>query len=149
MDKKQAQENIKSLIRLLNQYGHEYYVLDNPSVPDVEYDEKLQELRKLEEQFPSLITADSPTQRVGAEPLDAFQKVEHAIPMLSLGNAFNEADIKAFADRVNRHVDGPVEYICELKIDGLAISLTYENGQFIRGATRGDGTIGEDITSNL
>lgn len=149
MDKKQAKEKIKSLIRLLNQYGHEYYVLDNPSVPDVEYDQKFQELRKLEEQFPSLITSDSPTQRVGAEPLDAFQKVEHAIPMLSLGNAFNEADIKSFADRVNRHVDGPVEYICELKIDGLAISLTYENGQFIRGATRGDGTIGEDITSNL
>ncbi|WP_188455107.1 NAD-dependent DNA ligase LigA [Virgibacillus oceani] len=149
MDIQQAQEQIQTLRELLIQYGHEYYVLDNPSVPDSEYDQKLQELRKLEEEFPELITADSPTQRVGAEPLDAFQKVQHNVPMLSLGNAFNEQDLRDFARRASQGTDKPLSYVCELKIDGLAISLTYENGRFVRGATRGDGTTGEDITSNL
>src|SRR5699024_10303285 len=106
----------------LNQYGHEYYVLDQPSVPDVEYDQKLQELLKLEEKFPELIAIDSPTQRVGAEPLDAFQKVEHSVPMRSLGNAFNEADLRDFNRRVTELTGETVEYVCELKIDGLAIS---------------------------
>ncbi|WP_085993297.1 NAD-dependent DNA ligase LigA [Oceanobacillus senegalensis] len=149
MNKKQAQEKINELRELLNQYSHEYYVLDKPTVPDVEYDEKLQELLKLEDQFPELVTEDSPTQRVGGEPLDAFEKVEHRVPMLSLGNAFNEQDLRDFARRAEEGVDGPISFVCELKIDGLAISLSYENGKFVRGATRGDGTIGEDITQNL
>ncbi|WP_099157694.1 NAD-dependent DNA ligase LigA [Virgibacillus ndiopensis] len=149
MDIQQAQEQIQKLRDLLIQYGHEYYVLDKPSVPDSEYDQKLQELRKLEEEFPELVTADSPTQRVGAEPLDAFQKVQHNVPMLSLGNAFNAEDLRDFARRASQGTDEPLSYVCELKIDGLAISLTYEDGRFVRGATRGDGTTGEDITSNL
>lgn len=149
MDKLQAQEKIDSLRTLLNSYAHEYYVLDKPSVPDSEYDEKLAELRQLEEQFPDLITTDSPTQRVGGEPLEGFQKVQHSIPMLSLGNAFNEQDLRDFARRASQGTSKPLAFVCELKIDGLAISLTYEDGKFVRGATRGDGTTGEDITSNL
>lgn len=149
MDQQQAQKEIEALREVLNQYGYEYYVLDKPSVPDVEYDQKLQELRKLEEEFPELVTQDSPTQRVGGEPLEAFQKVEHKVPMLSLGNAFNEQDLRDFAKRAAQGTDEPVSFVCELKIDGLAISLTYENGKFILGSTRGDGAIGENITSNL
>ncbi|HLS07467.1 NAD-dependent DNA ligase LigA [Lentibacillus sp.] len=149
MDKQQAQQQIAELRELLNHYNHEYYVLDNPSVPDAEYDRKMQELIKLEEAFPELITADSPSQRVGGEPLDAFQKVQHNVPMLSLGNAFNEGDLRDFARRASQGTDDPISFVCELKIDGLAVSLTYENGKFVRGATRGDGTTGEDITSNL
>lgn len=149
MDNQQAREKIAELRKLLNQYGHEYYVLDNPSVPDAEYDQKMQELIKLEQDFPDWVTADSPTQRVGGEPLDAFQKVQHNVPMLSLGNAFNEGDLRDFARRADQLTDEPISFVCELKIDGLAVSLTYENGRFVRGATRGDGTTGEDITSNL
>lgn len=149
MDKQQAQQQIKELRKLLNQYGHEYYVLDNPSVPDSEYDRKMQDLLKLEEEFPELVTADSPSQRIGGEPLDAFQKVQHNVAMMSLGNAFNEGDLRDFARRANEGTDEPISFVCELKIDGLAVSLTYENGKFVRGATRGDGTTGEDITSNL
>lgn len=149
MDKAQAQEKIESLKELLNQYAHEYYVLDKPSVPDSEYDQKLEELRRLEEEFPELITSDSPTQRIGGEPLEGFQKVQHSIPMLSLGNAFNEQDLRDFARRASQGTDKPLSFVCELKIDGLAIALTYEDGKFVRGATRGDGTTGEDITSNL
>ncbi|MFD2045205.1 NAD-dependent DNA ligase LigA [Ornithinibacillus salinisoli] len=149
MDKNQAQEKINGLKEILNRYAHEYYVLDRPSVPDAEYDQKLQELRSLEENFPELITADSPTQRIGGEPLEGFQKVQHTVPMLSLSNAFNEQDLRDFARRASQGTDKPLSFVCELKIDGLAISLTYENGQFVRGATRGDGTTGEDITSNL
>ncbi|MEN1969603.1 NAD-dependent DNA ligase LigA [Lentibacillus sp. N15] len=149
MDKQQAQEQIDALKEVLNQYGYEYYVLDKPSVPDSEYDQKLQELQKLEASFPELITPDSPTQRVAAQPSDAFQKVHHKVPMLSLANAFNTGDLRDFDRRVQEGCDQPVSYVCELKIDGLAISLLYENGKFTRGATRGDGTTGEDITTNL
>ncbi|MGX9932625.1 NAD-dependent DNA ligase LigA [Virgibacillus salarius] len=149
MDRQQAQDKVKQLTEILNHYNYEYHVLDNPSVPDAVYDQKMQELRKLEEAFPDLVTAESPTQRVGGEPLDAFQKVQHKIPMLSLGNAFNEQDLRDFARRASQGTDEPVQFVCELKIDGLAVSLTYENGKLVRGATRGDGTTGEDITSNL
>lgn len=149
MDINEATKRVEELKKLLNQYGHEYYVLDRPSVPDSEYDQKMQELIQLEEAYPELITTDSPTQRVGGEPLEGFKKVEHQIPMLSLGNAFNETDLRAFDRRVRERLNEPVRYVCELKIDGLAVSLIYENGQFIQGATRGDGTVGEDITSNL
>lgn len=149
MNKNQAKEQIDALKELLNQYGYEYYVLDKPSVPDSEYDQRLQELIKLEEEYPELVTADSPTQRVGGQPLEGFEKVEHRIQMLSLGNAFNESDLRDFDRRVRESTNYPVSYVCELKIDGLAVSLTYEDGQFTQGSTRGDGTVGEDITSNL
>ncbi|MFA1819415.1 NAD-dependent DNA ligase LigA [Virgibacillus oceani] len=149
MDKQQVQKEINELKKLLNQYGYEYYVLDKPTVPDAEYDQKLHELIRLETAFPDLITADSPTQRVGGEPLEGFQKVEHHVPMMSLGNAFNEQDVRDFVRRASQGTDEPIDFVCELKIDGLAVSLSYENGKLTRGATRGDGTIGEDITTNL
>lgn len=149
MDKHEAERRIQELRDLLNEYNYQYYVLDAPTVPDSEYDRLMQELMKLEEQFPELVTPNSPTQRVGGEPLDAFEKIEHAAPMLSLSNAFNEQDLRDFDRRVRERVGSNVAYVCELKIDGLAVALTYENGEFIQGATRGDGTIGEDITNNL
>jgi len=149
MDKQTAEKQVKELHRLLTQYNYEYHVLDNPSVPDAEYDRLMRELLDIEKEFPELVTPDSPSQRVGGEILSAFDKVVHEIPMLSLGNAFNEADLRDFDRRVKQTVGEDVEYVCELKIDGLAISLRYEQGLFRQGSTRGDGTIGEDITSNL
>ncbi|MGM7703509.1 NAD-dependent DNA ligase LigA [Pseudalkalibacillus sp. Hm43] len=149
MTEEQAKTKIEELSTVLNQYNYEYHVLDKPSVPDAEYDAKLHELMKLEQEYPHLRQEDSPTQRVGGEPLEGFQKVEHRTPMLSLGNAFNEQDLRDFDRRVREGVGGQVRYVCELKIDGLAVSLLYDNGRFARGATRGDGTIGEDITNNL
>ncbi len=149
MDKQSALKQVQELHELLNTYNYEYHVLDKPSVPDSEYDRLMQELIKLEEQFPELKTPDSPTQRVGGVTLEAFQKVEHRTPMLSLGNAFNEIDLRDFDRRVRQAVGDDVQYVVELKIDGLAVSLRYENGLFVQGATRGDGTTGEDITENL
>ncbi|HET7629036.1 MAG TPA: NAD-dependent DNA ligase LigA [Bacillales bacterium] len=149
MERKEAERRIEQLRDVLEQYNYEYHVLDNPSVPDAEYDRLMKELRELEEEHPDLVTEDSPTQRVGGEPIDAFTKVEHVVPMLSLGNAFGESDMRDFDRRVRQAVGDDVSYVCELKIDGLAVSLLYENGRFVRGATRGDGTVGEDITVNL
>lgn len=149
MEQNLAEKRVKELHNLLNQYGYEYYVLDNPSVPDAEYDALLNELISLEEQFPSLKTNDSPSQRIGGEILDMFSKVQHQRPMLSLGNAFNDADLRDFDRKVRAAIGDDFSYVCELKIDGLAISLRYENGLFEQGATRGDGTTGEDITANL
>lgn len=148
MDKQSAEKRVQELHELLNQYNYEYHVLDNPSVPDAEYDRLMRELIELEEQFPELKTADSPSQRVGGAVLEAFEKVEHRVPMLSLANAFNEQDLRDFDRRVRQAV-GDVEYVVELKIDGLAVSLRYENGLFVQGSTRGDGVTGEDITENL
>lgn len=144
-----SQQRIKELRDLLNQYNYEYYILDNPSVPDAEYDRLMQELIALEDKHPELVTADSPSQRVGGKPLDSFKKVEHKVPMLSLGNAFNEEDLRDFDRRIEKEVGSEFSYIAEMKIDGLAVSLQYEDGIFVQGATRGDGTTGEDITSNL
>jgi DNA ligase (NAD+) len=149
MDMKQAEKRIKELQEVLTQYGYEYYVLDKPTISDHEYDQLLRELISLENQFPQFITPDSPTQRVGGEVLEGFKKVEHRVPMLSLSNAFNEQDLRDFDRRVRQALGEDYEYVCELKIDGLAISLRYENGKFVQGATRGDGTVGEDITVNL
>ncbi|HEO8419487.1 NAD-dependent DNA ligase LigA [Niallia sp. FSL W8-0635] len=149
MEQNLAEKRVKELHNLLNQYGYEYYVLDNPSVPDAEYDALLNELIHLEEQFPSLKTNDSPSQRIGGEILDMFSKVQHQKPMLSLGNAFNEGDLRDFDRKVRAAIGDDFSYVCELKIDGLAVSLRYENGLFEQGATRGDGTTGEDITANL
>ncbi|MGW8427352.1 MULTISPECIES: NAD-dependent DNA ligase LigA [Bacillaceae] len=149
MDLQAAEKKVLELQTLLNQYSYEYYVMDQPSVPDAEYDRLLRELIEYEEEFPELQTADSPTQRVGGAILDMFEKVEHTTPMLSLGNAFNESDLRDFDRKVRQSVGDDFSYVCELKIDGLAVTLQYENGYFVRGATRGDGTIGEDITANL
>lgn len=150
MDQAKAEQEIKALSQTLEQYNYQYHVLDNPSVPDAEYDKKMQQLQQLEKQFPGLVTPSSPTHRVGGEPLEGFKKVQHSVPMLSLANAFNDADLKDFDRRVREGLDiDTVTYVCELKIDGLAVSLRYQDGIFIQGATRGDGETGEDITSNL
>ncbi|KZB90497.1 DNA ligase (NAD(+)) LigA [Bacillus sp. VT 712] len=149
MDLETSKQRIQELHELLNRYNYEYHVLDQPTVPDAEYDRLMNELIKLEEAFPELKTQDSPTQRVGGQVLDAFQKVEHRTPMLSLGNAFDEQDLRDFDRRIRQVVGDDFSYVCELKIDGLAVSLLYEDGYLVRGATRGDGTIGEDITENL
>lgn len=147
MDK--LEERVKELHKLLYDYGYAYYVLDDPIVPDAVYDQYLHELIALEEQNPNLILPDSPTQRVGAVVSEGFQKVTHTNPMLSLSNAFNEADLRDFDRRIQGIIDVSPTYVCELKIDGLAVSLLYEEGRLVRGATRGDGTTGEDITSNI
>ncbi len=124
-------------------------MLDDPEVSDAEYDDLMKELRALEERFPELVTPDSPTQRVGGTPADLFAPVEHRTPMLSLDNAFSREEIEAWAARVERGVGSGASYSCELKIDGVAVALTYEDGVLTKGATRGDGRIGEDITANV
>lgn len=149
MDQQAAETRVQELHVQLNQLNYDYYVLDQPTASDAEYDQLLRELIELEEKFPQLKSPDSPTQRVGGAVLDMFEKVQHQSPMLSLGNAFGEQDLLDFDRRVRQAVGDQISYVCELKIDGLAVSLRYENGLFVRGATRGDGTIGEDITSNI
>ncbi|MFC6040424.1 NAD-dependent DNA ligase LigA [Paenisporosarcina macmurdoensis] len=149
MDKVQLEERVKELNQLLHDTGYAYYVLDQPLVPDAVYDQYLQELIAIESEFPDLIYPDSPTQRVGGTILQGFNKVAHTYPMLSLSNAFGREDLDDFDRRIRASIGDDFSYVCELKIDGLAISLTYENGVFVRGATRGDGRVGEDITENL
>ncbi|EAC8434767.1 NAD-dependent DNA ligase LigA [Listeria monocytogenes] len=144
-DKKRYEE----LINILDQYSYDYYVIDNPTVEDAEYDQKMQELLKIEEAHPEWVTPESPSKRVGGEVLEGFKKVAHDTPMLSLANAFNQEDLAEFDRRIRDKVGDDIAYMCELKIDGLAVSLQYENGKYKQGATRGDGTIGEDITANL
>ena len=145
MSVKQRMDEIE---KLLNKYNYEYYVLDKPSVEDSEYDRLMQELLSLEEEYPELKSDTSPTTRVGSEVVTSFEKIVHQRPMLSLGNVFNEDEIVKFDERIKKEGFNP-EYVCELKIDGLAISLVYENGNLVRGVTRGDGRIGENITSNV
>ncbi len=143
-------ETIQQLRKDLERYSHAYYVLDNPIVPDSEYDRLYRELQALEAAHPELVTPDSPTQRVGGVPLAQFEKVQHRIPMLSLQNGLNEAEIAAFDRRVAEELGVPeVEYTAELKFDGLAVNLRYEKGQLVQAATRGDGSIGENITANV
>ena len=144
-------EEIKTLRDQLNDWSHRYYVLDDPSVPDAEYDRAFRRLEALEAEHPDLVTSDSPTQRVGDRPLEAFDEVRHDVPMLSLGNAFDEQELRDFDQRVRERlgVKGPVSYVAEPKLDGLAVSLLYENGELVRAATRGDGETGEDITVNV
>ncbi|MBE0505273.1 MAG: NAD-dependent DNA ligase LigA [Marinospirillum sp.] len=150
-----ANQRIQSLRQQLNEHNYRYYVLDDPSVPDAEYDRLFRELQQLESEHPELISADSPTQRVGAEPLKAFPSVTHQVPMLSLGNVFDDASLQAFVSRVMRELDDlgravdQAEFCCEPKLDGLAISLIYQKGQLVQGVTRGDGQTGEGITENL
>ncbi|MDO9273272.1 MAG: NAD-dependent DNA ligase LigA [Rugosibacter sp.] len=143
-------EQAKDLRAALLQHDYLYYVLDAPTVPDAEYDRLFRQLQVLEAEHPELQTPDSPTQRIGGRPLPAFGQVNHTVPMLSLNNAFSLDEVTAFDRRCREGLDEPaIDYACEPKFDGLAISLRYENGLFVQGATRGDGTVGEDVTQNL
>lgn len=143
-----VKKHIDELVELLNKASYEYHTLDKPTITDQEYDNYLHELVSLEEKYPELVRSDSPTVRVGGEVIDDFQKVRHEIPMLSLSNVFNESEIVHFDEKVKKFVPNP-SYVCELKIDGLSVSLIYKNGELVRGATRGDGVVGEDITHNV
>ncbi|MDZ5440083.1 NAD-dependent DNA ligase LigA [Enterococcus cecorum] len=150
MEKDQALAKIKNLQKKLNEYAYFYYVKDQPKVLDSEYDKLYQELVQLETQYPESITPDSPTQRVGGVILDGFEKAVHEVPLYSLNDAFSKEELEAFDARVAKALGHHnYSYECELKIDGLSISLRYENGRFVRGATRGDGSVGENITENL
>ncbi|MBO0453442.1 MULTISPECIES: NAD-dependent DNA ligase LigA [Enterococcus] len=144
-----AEKRSAELREELNQYAYEYYVQDQPSVEDFVYDKKYQELVEIETEYPDLITPESPTQRVGGKVLEGFEKVVHDIPLYSLNDVFSKEELIAFDERVKKALGYSVSYCCELKIDGLSISLKYEDGLFIQGATRGDGTVGENITENL
>jgi len=146
-----AVDRAQRLREQLDYHNHRYYVLDDPEVSDAEYDRLLRELQSLEAQYPDLVTRDSPTQRVGAEPVKSFGEVVHELPMLSLANAFDETEVRAFDKRVREllDTDDDIEYAAEPKLDGLAISLLYRDGRFVRGATRGNGVKGEDITDNV
>ncbi len=148
MDLKGARERAQSLREELNYHNYRYYVLDDPVIADGEYDAMMRELLGIEETYPQLITPDSPTRRVGAPPGEAFEPVRHRARMLSLDNVFDQDELAAFIQRVENAV-GETDYVCELKIDGAGVALTYEGGAFVRGATRGDGVSGEDITANL
>ncbi len=146
----ELQAQVKRLRELLTQYEYEYYVLDAPTVPDSEYDRLFHQLNAIEIEHPVLITADSPTQRVGAKAVNAFASVTHRVPMLSLNNAFSEEELLAFENRIMDMVDqDTMDYAVEPKFDGLAVTLSYENGVFVQGATRGDGFAGEDVSHNL
>ncbi len=146
----EAEERIKELRRQVEHHNRQYYELDAPEISDAEYDALFRELVELEGQYPELVTPDSPTQRVGGPPSDAFAKVTHRVPMLSLGNAFDREEVREFDRRIHRLLgDVAVEYVTELKIDGLAISLLYVDGLYKIGATRGDGYVGEDVTPNV
>ncbi len=151
MDLKEAEKKIKDLREKIRYHEHRYYVMDDPEISDAEFDQLMNELLELEEEFPQLVRPDSPTQRVGGEPLDSFEKVEHSSEMLSLGNAFDEGELRNFTDRIYRRLSSlkEIEFIVEHKIDGLSAILRYENGSFVLGATRGNGSIGENVSSNL
>ena len=151
MNKHEARQRIQELSEELHYHNYRYYILDDPVISDAEYDRKFRELQNLEEQFPDFRSPDSPTQRVGAPPLDEFETVKHRIPMLSLQNALTVEELRNFDAQVKRALDSrdPVSYVCEPKLDGLAVELVYENGTFVQGSTRGDGFSGENITRNL
>src|SRR6185503_5423936 len=141
---------IAELRQKLEYHNYLYYVKDAPEISDAEYDRMFRELLELEKAHPELASPDSPTQRVGGEPLERFAKVQHHAPMLSLANAFSEDELRAFNRRVSGGLDrADPAYVTELKIDGVAMALTYQNGRFVRGATRGNGVIGENVTANL
>lgn len=143
-------EEIFKLVALLNKYSYDYYVEDNPQISDTEYDTLYKQLEKLEQEYPEFILDNSPTQRVGDRVLDEFEKVIHKVPMLSLSNTFSIEDLRDFDSRISKlSSDDSIEYICELKIDGLAISINYENGKLVSAATRGDGIVGENVTENI
>ena len=146
-----ASVRLNQLITDITEFNYQYYVLDNPTVPDAEYDRLMLELTQIEKTFPTLLTSDSPSQKVGGMPLAQFEQVEHEVPMLSLDNAFDEESMYAFEKRMQDRVkrSDEITYSCEPKLDGLAVSLLYQNGKLVRGATRGDGSVGENISANV
>ena len=141
-------DRMDELIKILNEADYNYHVLDNPIITDQEYDKYLRELINLEEENPDKVRDDSPTKRVGGKVLDKFEKHRHKIPMMSLSNVFNEDEIRDFDRKIKKDSVKP-SYVCELKIDGLSVSLNYEDGKLVSAATRGDGVVGEDITENV
>src|SRR5207244_2456589 len=144
----EARHRHAELSQEIDDAQYRYYVLDQPTYSDAEYDVRMRELEALEERFSALRTPDSPTQRVGAGFTTSLANITHAEPMLSLGNVFSEAELDTWAARTERDAGGPVHYLCELKIDGLAVNLTYAKGRLVTAATRGTGVIGEDVTAN-
>lgn len=150
-NKSEIEKRVAELRATLDNYNYQYYVLDHPTVPDAEYDRLLRELQQIETEHPELVSTDSPTQRVGAKPDNGFEEVTHELPMLSLDNAMTDEELVSFDKRIKDRLksSADIEYVCEPKLDGLAVSLLYENGQLVRGATRGDGTTGENITLNV
>src|ERR1700757_3145862 len=147
---KDAEKRIEALREKIRRHEHFYYVLDNPEISDAEFDTLMRQLKDLESEHPSLITPDSPTQRVGGKPREGFVKVRHSTPMLSLDNTYNEEELRAWERRVHELTGrSEVDYVCELKLDGMSLALVYEDGRLARGVTRGDGTTGEDVTLNV
>ncbi|MBF8984340.1 NAD-dependent DNA ligase LigA [Lutibacter sp. B2] len=149
MNIQEAKIEIEKLTNELNEHNYNYYVLDHPTISDYEYDQMMNKLIEIEKEFPELMQSDSPTQRVGGVALESFNQVTHTVPMLSLDNSYNQGDLLDFDGRTRKALDEEVEYVVEPKIDGLSVTLSYENGIFVKGATRGDGYIGENITQNL
>jgi DNA ligase (NAD+) len=145
----EIKERIESLVKELNEHNYRYYVLAQPTISDFDYDKKLEELARLEKEYPEYLDPDSPTIKVGGYITKEFETVKHKWPMLSLGNTYNEQDLKDFDERVRKAIGDDFEYVCELKFDGLSISLSYENGKMLRAVTRGDGTQGDDVTNNV
>src|SRR5438105_2416371 len=146
------QDRLNELRAAIRHHEERYYIHNDPDIADEEFDRLLHELERLEAEHPDLVTQDSPTQRVAGRPVEGFATVEHLVPMLSLDNAYNEDELRAFDERVRKGAgrgDAQMVYVAELKIDGLSLALTYEDGRLVRGATRGDGTRGEDVTANV
>ncbi|HNS43125.1 MAG TPA: NAD-dependent DNA ligase LigA, partial [Taishania sp.] len=149
MEENQAKERISYLVGYLNQCNYEYYVESNPTISDFEFDQLLKELETLEKQFPQFAVDYSPTKRVGGDITKKFEVVKHTYPMLSLSNTYSEEEIVDWANRIKKLISEPLEYVCELKYDGVAIGIKYENGILTQAVTRGDGTQGENITANV
>lgn len=149
MKKSEAKERIEKLRKELEEHNSRYYVLNQPLISDFEYDILLNELNTLEKKFPEFIIDNSPTMRVGSDITKEFVQYEHRYPMLSLGNTYNEEELREFDTRIRKTASEPVEYVCELKFDGASISITYKNGTLLRAITRGDGNKGDDVTLNV
>ena len=149
----QPEERLRQLRDAIRHHEERYYIHNDPQISDEEFDRLLHELEALEADNPDLVTTDSPTQRVAGRPVEGFETVEHLVPMLSLDNAYDDSELRAFDERVRQGAGAEagrgIAYVAELKIDGLSIALTYEDGRLLRGATRGDGTRGEDVTANV
>src|SRR5213594_2523154 len=147
---KSLDEKVESLREEIRHHEYRYYVLDDPEISDAEFDKLINELKRLESEHPEMITPDSPTQRVGGKPREGFVKARHSSPMLSLDNTYSEEELRNWERRVHELTGRKdVEYVCELKLDGMSLALQYEDGKLVRGITRGDGTTGEDVTSNV
>ncbi|MDP4965154.1 MAG: NAD-dependent DNA ligase LigA, partial [Salibacteraceae bacterium] len=149
MDTNQAKQRIDALSEALDRHNYQYYVLSEPTISDFEFDQMLKELEQLEAQFPDLAHENSPTKRVGGDITKKFAEVVHDYPMMSLSNSYSKEEIAEWEARIRKIADGDIEYVCELKYDGVAIGIKYVNGQFNRAVTRGDGTKGEDISANV